>query len=132
MARGERGVRLVPGGLDVGGQRVPLYAGSVHYWRLDPRDWRACLEATKALGARLVDLYIPWGVHETGPGQFDFGRTDARRDVASFLRIAHEVGLYAIARPRASYQRGAHVFRDPRSESSGIRAARPGRARVTP
>jgi len=92
-------VRLVPGGLDVGGQRVPLYAGSVHYWRLDPRDWRACLEATKALGARLVDLYIPWGVHETGPGQFDFGRTDARRDVASFLRIAHEVGLYAIARP---------------------------------
>ncbi|HZF51348.1 MAG TPA: beta-galactosidase [Polyangiaceae bacterium] len=92
-------MRLVPGGLDVGGQRVPLYAGSVHYWRLDPRDWRACLEATKALGARLVDLYIPWGVHETGPGQFDFGRTDARRDVASFLRIAHEVGLYAIARP---------------------------------
>jgi beta-galactosidase len=102
MARGdrsERGVRLGPGGLDVGGRRVPLYAGSVHYWRLDPRDWRACLEATKALGATLVDLYIPWGIHETGPGQFDFGRTDARRDVASFLRIAHEVGLYAIARP---------------------------------
>ncbi|NUQ78151.1 MAG: beta-galactosidase [Polyangiaceae bacterium] len=98
-ARGERGVRLVPGGLSVGGEPVPLYAGSVHYWRLDPRDWRACLEATKALGARLVDLYIPWNVHETAPGQFDFGRTDARRDVASFLRIAHEVGLYAIARP---------------------------------
>ena len=97
--RGERGVRLAPGGLLVGGELVPLYAGSVHYWRLDPRDWRACLEATKALGVRLVDLYIPWGVHETGPGQFDFGRTDARRDVASFLRIAHEVGLYAIARP---------------------------------
>jgi beta-galactosidase len=97
--RGERGVRLAPGGLEIDGKVVPLYAGSVHYWRLDPRDWRACLEATKALGANLVDLYIPWGVHETGPGQFDFGRTDARRDVASFLRIAREVGLYAIARP---------------------------------
>lgn len=101
MVRGERGVRLVPGGLSVSGRGdlVPLYAGSVHYWRLDPRDWRACLEATKALGVRLVDIYIPWGVHETAPGQYDFGRTDARRDVASFLRIAHEVGLYVIARP---------------------------------
>lgn len=94
-----RGVRLLPGGLEVGGRAVPLYAGSVHYWRLDPRDWRAGLEASKALGLRLVDIYVPWNVHETGPGQFDFGRTDARRDVAGFLRIAHELGLFAIVRP---------------------------------
>jgi beta-galactosidase len=92
-------VRLVPGGLEIGGEVVPLYAGSVHYWRLDPRDWRACLEATKALGVRLVDVYIPWGVHETGPGQFELGKTDPQRDVGAFLRMAHEIGLYVIARP---------------------------------
>jgi beta-galactosidase len=109
-ARWTRGVRLVPGGLEI--QRparaesgptsravVPLYAGSVHYWRLDPRDWRACLEAVRGLGLRLVDVYIPWGVHETSPGQLELGERDPRRDVVAFLRIAHELGLYVIARP---------------------------------
>jgi beta-galactosidase len=89
----------VPGGLNVGGAFVPLTAGSVHYWRLDPRDWRACLEATAALGVRLVDVYIPWGVHEIAPGRLELGRGDPQRDVAAFLRIAHELGLYAIVRP---------------------------------
>jgi len=92
-------VRLVPGGLDIGGRFVPLLAGSVHYWRLDPADWRACLEATKSLGVRLVDVYIPWGVHEIAPGQLELGQGDPQRDVGAFLRLAHELGLYAIARP---------------------------------
>jgi beta-galactosidase len=94
-----RGVRLVRGGLQIGEQQVPLLAGSVHYWRLDPRDWRACLEATKGLGVRLVDVYIPWNVHEIAPGRLELGRGDPQRDVGHFLRLAHEVGLYAIARP---------------------------------
>ncbi|WP_437926137.1 beta-galactosidase [Sorangium sp. So ce291] len=94
-----RGVRLVPGGLDIGGKLVPLYAGSLHYWRLDPQDWRACLEATRTLGVRLIDIYVPWAVHETGPGQFDFGVLDPRRDVGAFLRLAHELGFHVIARP---------------------------------
>ncbi|WP_437286715.1 beta-galactosidase [Sorangium sp. So ce406] len=94
-----RGVRLVPGGLDIGGKLVPLYAGSLHYWRLDPPDWRACLEATRALGVHLIDIYVPWAVHETGPGQFDFGQIDPRRDVGAFLRLAHELGFHVIARP---------------------------------
>jgi beta-galactosidase len=96
---GGRGVRLVSGGLEIGGAFVPLLAGSVHYWRLDPRDWRACLEATLALGVRLVDVYIPWGVHEIAPGRLELGLDDPLRDVAAFLRLAQEVGLYAIVRP---------------------------------
>jgi beta-galactosidase len=92
-------VALAPGGLFIGGELVPLYAGSVHYWHLDPRDWRACLEAVKALGLRLVDVYIPWGVHETAPGVLELGQTDPQRDVARFIRLAHELGLYVIVRP---------------------------------
>jgi beta-galactosidase len=91
-------VRLVPGGLVVGGERVPLWAASVHYWHLDPADWRACLEAVRRLGFRVVDTYVPWSVHETGPGSFDLGK-DPRKDVARFLRLAEELGLYAIVRP---------------------------------
>jgi beta-galactosidase len=94
-----RDVRLVPGGLSIGGRLVPLLAGAVHYWRLDPHDWRACLEATKALGLHIVDVYVPWGIHEIAPGVLDLGQRDPRLDVAEFLRLAQEVGLYAIVRP---------------------------------
>ena len=94
-----RGVRLVPGGLLVGDKPVPLIAGSVHYWRLDPKDWRACLEATRALGVRLIDVYIPWNVHEIAPGKLELGQGDPQRDVGAFIRLAHELGLYVIARP---------------------------------
>ena len=97
--RWTRGVRLVPGGLEIGGAVVPLYAGSVHYWRLDPRDWRACLQAVKDLGLHLVDIYIPWAVHEISPGHVELGERDPQRDVGAFLRMAHELGLYVIARP---------------------------------
>lgn len=92
-------MHLVPGGLEIKGEFVPLTAGSVHYWRLDPRDWRACLTATKALGVRLVDVYVPWSVHEIAPGQLELGRGDPQRDVGAFLRLAHELGLHAIVRP---------------------------------
>jgi len=93
------GVTLTREGLSIDGRTVPLYAGSVHYWRLDPNEWRACLEATKALGVHLVDTYIPWSVHEDAAGVLEFGQTDPRRDVARFIRLAAEVGLYVIARP---------------------------------
>jgi beta-galactosidase len=78
---------------------VPLYSGSVHYWRLDPADWRACLEAICAMGLKLVDVYVPWNVHETAPGVLELGEGDPRLDVAAFLRLAHELGLWAIVRP---------------------------------
>lgn len=89
----------MPGGLDLGGEIVPLLAGSIHYWRLDPRDWRACLDATRALGLRLVDVYIPWNVHEVSPGVLELGARDPQRDVAAFIRMAEDAGLYVIARP---------------------------------
>ncbi len=93
-----RGVSLAPGGILVGDELIPLWAASVHYWHLDPSEWRTCLIAVRKLGFRLVDTYVPWGVHETGPGVFDFG-ADPRIAVAAFLEFAREVGLYAIVRP---------------------------------
>ncbi|MFO0547829.1 MAG: beta-galactosidase [Polyangiaceae bacterium] len=92
-------VKLVRDGLEIGGEIVPLLAGSVHYWRLDPKHWRACLAATKSLGLRIVDTYVPWNVHEVAPGVLELGERDPQRDVAAFLRIAWELGLYAIVRP---------------------------------
>ncbi len=92
-------MKLVRGGLHVGDEVVPLLAGSVHYWRLNPHDWRACLTATKGLGLRLIDIYVPWSVHEVAPGVLELGESDPRRDVASFIRLCGELGLYVIVRP---------------------------------
>ncbi|MGD0676166.1 MAG: beta-galactosidase [Polyangiaceae bacterium] len=93
-------VTLSPHGLNLGqGEILPLWAGAMHYWRHPPSDWRAGLEAMRAMGLRLVDTYVPWGVHETGPGEYDFGERDPRLDVARFLGIAHEIGLRCLLRP---------------------------------
>jgi beta-galactosidase len=71
----------------------------MHYWRHPQAEWRAGLEAMRAMGLRLVDTYVPWGVHETAAGEYEFGERDRRLDVARFLEIAHEVGLRCVLRP---------------------------------
>jgi beta-galactosidase len=97
--RRTEGVELIPSGLLIGGRRVPLLAGSVHYWRLEPASWRSALQAVRDLGLYLVDTYVPWGVHETLPGEYDFGEGDPQLDVVRFLRLAQELELSAIVRP---------------------------------
>jgi beta-galactosidase len=93
-------VRLHPHGLDLGeGEVLPLWAGAMHYWRHSQHEWRPGLAAMRSMGLRLVDTYVPWGIHETAPGEHDFGETNARLDVARFLETAHEVGLRCVLRP---------------------------------
>lgn len=87
-----------PGALR-GGEVVPLLVGSMHYWRHRPSEWGAGLDALVDLGFRMVDTYVPWGIHETEPGVFDFGERFAHLDVARFLRMADERGLLAVVRP---------------------------------
>src|SRR5262249_16999815 len=71
------------------------------YWRHAPEHWAPCLDAMRAMGLRIVDTYIPWGVHETGQGQgaFDFGERFGRLDVARFMRLCFERDLFVVARP---------------------------------
>jgi beta-galactosidase len=92
-------LKLVPAGIRLGNETVPLLAGSAHYWRLEPAAWRSALEGIKALGLRLLDTYVPWSVHERATGDFDFGGHDPALDVRRFIALAGELGLYVIARP---------------------------------
>lgn len=95
----EAAVALTQSGLLLDGETVPLWAAAVHYWRLERSAWRPALEATRAIGFRLVDIYVPWSVHETASGEHDFGLGDSRRDVATFVRSCDELGLKVILRP---------------------------------
>jgi beta-galactosidase len=93
-------VRLDPRGLDLGGGAIlPLYAGAMHYWRHPTAEWGAGLDAMKSMGLRLVDVYVPWAVHEIEAGRFDFGETNPSLDVARFLEMAHARGLQVVLRP---------------------------------
>ena len=100
-ALGARRVRVHPHGLMLGGvdDALPLYCGAMHYWRHPPEAWGPGLDAMKAMGLRVVDTYVPWGIHEIEQGKFDFGERDPSLDVSRFLHMCQERGLKVVVRP---------------------------------
>lgn len=83
--------------LTVDGERVLLWSGEFHYFRLpSPTLWRDVLEKIRAAGFNGVSLYFHWGYHSPAPGVYDFTGV---RDVDRLLRTADELGLYVVARP---------------------------------
>ncbi|PYH01891.1 beta-galactosidase [Arthrobacter stackebrandtii] len=81
----------------VDGERLNVWSGEFHYWRLpSPDDWRDTFQKMRASGFNAVSLYFFWGLHSTEPGQFDF---TGIKDLDLLLTMAEEEGLYVIARP---------------------------------
>jgi len=78
------------------GEKMKIISGSIHYFRIVPEYWRDRLEKLKMLGANTVETYIPWNFHEKEKGEFDFS---GNRDIAGFVKIAQELGLWVILRP---------------------------------
>ncbi|MFJ8532007.1 beta-galactosidase [Streptomyces sp. NPDC093591] len=83
-------------GVWIDGRPRTLLCASLFYFRLPREQWRERLEQVRASGYTCVDVYLPWNFHELAPGRWSF---EGRRDVAAFLDLAHEAGLYVIARP---------------------------------
>jgi len=84
----------------VGEQPIPLLSGEMHYWRLDPHNWRPILLRIREMGIKIVATYVCWDFHELAPGQYDFqGKTDARRNLLGFLDLLTEEGFWIILRP---------------------------------
>lgn len=92
-------VTLTEQGLDIDGKQVPVYSGTIHYWRLERERWPLILEQAQALGFGMIETYIPWSVHETAPGVFDWGSTDPRKDFEAFCQLCEARGLYLQVRP---------------------------------
>lgn len=83
-----------------GDRRLPFYAGAMHYWRVDPRRWAACLRTIHDQGLTIVETYVPWRVHETADGVLDW---TGANDLGAFLTAARAAGLSVVLRP------GPHV-----------------------
>ena len=73
-----------------------ILSGAIHYFRVYPDDQYYSLFNPQALGFNTVETYVPWNLHESKKGHFYF---DGILEVERFLRIAQELGLYAIVRP---------------------------------
>jgi len=86
----ERGLRLADG------RELDFFAAEIHYWRLPRSAWAPCLAAVKDLGFELVSTYVPWSVHETAPGRYDWR---GGRDLGGFLDEVARAGLLCVLKP---------------------------------
>ncbi len=78
------------------GERIFLTSGAIHYPRIPRELWADRIGKAKAAGLNTLQLYFFWNVHEPEEGQFDF---TGQADVAHFLDLIAEAGLYAVVRP---------------------------------
>ncbi|HTI58925.1 beta-galactosidase family protein [Mucilaginibacter sp.] len=78
------------------GKPFQMISGEMHYPRIPREAWRARMKMAKAMGLNTIGTYVFWNVHEPEKGKFDFS---GNNDVAEFVRIAKEEGLWVILRP---------------------------------
>ena len=78
------------------GEPAVIISGSIHYPRVPRAYWRDRIQKAKAMGFNCIGTYVFWNAHEKKPGQFDFS---GNLDVAEFVRICQEEGMWVIVRP---------------------------------
>jgi hypothetical protein len=93
-------VRIADKKVRVDDLEIPLLSGEIHYWRLDPANWRPVLKRAREMGLQVIATYVCWDFHEIEPGLYDFcGETDPRRNLLGFLDLLTEEGFWIILRP---------------------------------
>ncbi|EHQ25902.1 glycoside hydrolase family 35 protein [Mucilaginibacter paludis] len=78
------------------GKPFQMISGEMHYPRVPRESWRARMKMAKAMGLNTIGTYVFWNLHEPQKGKFDF---TGNNDVAEFVRIAKQEGLWVILRP---------------------------------
>ncbi len=78
------------------GEPFVVKAAELHYPRIPRQYWDQRIKLCKALGMNTVCLYVFWNAHEPQPDQFDF---TGQNDLAEFVRLCEENGMYVILRP---------------------------------
>ncbi len=82
----------------INGERVFMFSGEVHPFRLPvPELWEDILQKMKAMGMRMVSIYVHWGFHAPTPDTVDF--TTGPHNLTQFFEMAKDIGLYVMVRP---------------------------------
>ena len=79
------------------GKPFQVISGEIHPARIPPQYWRHRIQMAKAMGVNTIAAYVFWNFHETAEGTFDF--TSPERNIAAFLKIAQEEGMWVLLRP---------------------------------
>lgn len=79
------------------GTPIQIRSGEMHPARIPAEYWRHRIQMAKAMGLNTIAAYIFWNYHEPADGQFDF--STGNRDIAKFIRIAQEEGMWVLLRP---------------------------------
>lgn len=77
------------------GQRFRFAAGSMHYWRNKPSEWRQKLQLMRNMGLNAVLTPTNWAWHEPEEGNWEFS---GDKDFVRFVRTASDVGLLVVLR----------------------------------
>lgn len=80
----------------LGGERIWIIGGEVHYFRFPREEWRDVLLRAKRAGLNTICTYVPWNFHEFTEGQADFA---GDKDLAGYIDLIGELGMYAMLRP---------------------------------
>ena len=79
------------------GKPFRIISGEMHPARIPREYWRHRVRMAKAMGCNTIAVYVFWNYLEETPGHFDF-RT-GNRDVAAFVRLCKEEGIWVLLRP---------------------------------
>jgi beta-galactosidase len=79
------------------GKPFQIMSGEIHPARVPAEYWRHRIQMAKAMGLNTIAAYVFWNHHEVSEGTFDF--ETGNRNLAAFVRIAQEEGLWVILRP---------------------------------
>jgi hypothetical protein len=79
------------------GNPLQIRAGEMHPQRIPKEYWRHRVRMAKAMGLNTIAFYVMWNDLERRDGSFDF--TTGNRDIAGFLRVCKEEGMWVLFRP---------------------------------
>ena len=79
------------------GKPLQIISGEMHPARIPREYWRQRIQMAKAMGCNTIAAYVFWNYQESSPGVFDF--TTGNKDIAAFIRICKEEGMWVLLRP---------------------------------
>lgn len=82
-------------GFIINGKRTFLVSAGMEYARVPRALWADRLLRLKRAGFNCIEVYTFWNFHEPENGKFDFS---GDHDLGYFLKLVHQMGMYAIPR----------------------------------
>jgi len=82
------------------GEKIFLFSGEIHFWRIDPQYWEKCLCKLREAGLKIVSTYVSWCRHSISPIENDLiGKTDPRLNLRRFLQLCAKLEIWVHLKP---------------------------------